>query len=144
MVSGLAGAVRRVAPRRTTAANRDTYGYTQYRNIEGWWDNVCDWMDGCYYNTNGLNVIQNPNQSSDSANGVLVGKPVAGYPPDFTIPTQSGLEWALFPSAASGSITSYVPDDWIFNGITPELEHRKSGYVERKRRPYQGNVVRYA
>ena len=27
-------------------------------------------------------------------------------------------------------------------GITPELEHRKSGYVERKRRPYQGNVVR--
>ena len=28
--------------------------------------------------------------------------------------------------------------------ITPELEHRKSGYVERKRRPYQGNVVRIA
>ena len=30
------------------------------------------------------------------------------------------------------------------DGITPELEHRKSGYVERKRRPYQGNVVRIA
>ena len=28
--------------------------------------------------------------------------------------------------------------------ITPELEHRKSGYVERKRRPYQGNLVRIA
>ena len=28
--------------------------------------------------------------------------------------------------------------------ITPELEHGKSGYVERKRRPYQGNVVRIA
>ena len=28
--------------------------------------------------------------------------------------------------------------------ITPELEHRKSGYVERKWRPYQSNVVRYA
>ena len=27
--------------------------------------------------------------------------------------------------------------------ITPELEHRKSGCVERKRRPYQSNVVRY-
>ena len=51
----------------TTAANRDTYGYTQYRNIEGWWDNVYDWMDGCYYNSNGLNVIKNPNQFSDSA-----------------------------------------------------------------------------
>lgn len=105
----------------TTAANRDTYGYTQYRNIEGWWDNVYDWMDGCYYNSNGLNVIKNPNQFSDSANGTLVGKPVAGYPSDFTIPTQSGLEWALFPSAAAGSTTNYVPDYWSFNGSYPCL-----------------------
>ena len=28
--------------------------------------------------------------------------------------------------------------------ITPESEHRKSGYVERKWRPHQSNVVRYA
>lgn len=107
----------------TTAANRDTYGYTQYRNIEGWWDNVYDWMDGCYYNSNGLNVIKNPNQFSDSANGTLVGKPVAGYPSDFTIPTQSGLEWALFPSAAAGSTTNYVPDYWNFDGSYPCLRH---------------------
>ncbi len=107
----------------TTAANRDTYGYTQYRNIEGWWDNVYDWMDGCYYNSNGLNVIKNPNQFSDSANGTLVGKPVAGYPSDFTIPTQSGLEWALFPSAAAGSTTNYVPDVWSFSGGYPCLRH---------------------
>lgn len=107
----------------TTAANRDTYGYTQYRNIEGWWDNVYDWMDGCYYNSNGLNVIKNPNQFSDSANGTLVGKPVAGYPSDFTIPTQSGLEWALFPSAAAGSTTNYVPDYWNFSGGNPCLHH---------------------
>lgn len=110
----------------TTAANRDTYGYTQYRNIEGWWDNVYDWMDGCYYNSNGLNVIKNPNQFSDSANGTLVGKPVAGYPSDFTIPTQSGLEWALFPSAAAGSTTNYVPDGWLFGGSSPCL--RRGGY----------------
>ena len=107
----------------TTAANRDTHGYTQYRNIEGWWDNVYDWMDGCYYNSNGLNVIKNPNQFSDSANGTLVGKPVAGYPSDFTIPTQSGLEWALFPSAAAGSTTNYVPDYWDFGGSNPCLRH---------------------
>ena len=113
----------------TTAANRDTYGYTQYRNIEGWWDNVYDWMDGCYYNSNGLNVIKNPNQFSDSANGTLVGKPVAGYPSDFTIPTQSGLEWALFPSAAAGSTTNYVPDSWSFGGGNPCL--RRGGYYNR-------------
>lgn len=107
----------------TTAANRTTYGFTQYRNIEGWWDNVYDLMDGCYYNSNGLNVIKNPAQFSDSANGVLVGKPVADYPSDFTIPTQDGLEWALFPSAANGSQTTYVPDYWNFDGGYPCLRH---------------------
>lgn len=113
----------------TTAANRTTYGFTQYRNIEGWWDNVYDWMDGCYYNSNGLNVIKNPAQFSDSANGVLVGKPVAGYPSDFTIPTQDGLEWALFPSAANGSQTTYVPDDWYYYGSYPCLFH--GGYYNQ-------------
>ena len=107
----------------TTAANRNSYGFTQYRNIEGWWDNVYDWLDGCYYNNNGLNVIKNPNQFSDSANGVLVGKPVGGYPSDFTIPTQDGLEWALFPCAAAGSTTTYVPDGWNFSGSVPCLFH---------------------
>ena len=107
----------------TTAANRTTYGFTQYRNIEGWWDNVFDWMDGCYYNNNGLNVIKNPAQFSDSANGTLVGKPVGGYPSDFAIPTQSGLEWALYPTASSGSQTTYVPDSWNFNGSGPCLGH---------------------
>lgn len=120
----------------TTAANRDTYGYTQYRNIEGWWDNVYDWMDGCYYNSNGLNVIKNPNQFSDSANGTLVGKPVAGYPSDFTIPTQSGLEWALFPSAAAGSTTNYVPDSWNFSGSYPCLLHGGSYYRSQYRGPF--------
>lgn len=107
----------------TTAASRDSYGFTQYRNIEGWWDNVYDWMDGCYYNNNGLNVISNPNNFSDSANGTLVGMPSSGYPSDFTIPTASGLEWALFPSAANGSQTTYVPDVWYFNGRYPCLFH---------------------
>ena len=107
----------------TTAANRDSYGFCQYRNIEGWWDNVYDWMDGCYYNGNGLNVIKNPNQFSDNSNGVLVGKPTAGYPSDFAIPTQSGLEWALYPTESSGSTTTYVPDSWYFYGSYPCLFH---------------------
>lgn len=113
----------------TTAANRTTYGFTQYRNIEGWWDNVFDWMDGCYYNSNGLNVIKNPAQFSDSANGVLVGKPAgSGYPSDLAIPTQDGLEWALYPSAVNGSQTTYVPDSWYFNGSYPCLYHGGSYY----------------
>lgn len=124
----------------TTAANRTTYGFTQYRNIEGWWDNVYDWMDGCYYNSNGLNVIKNPAQFSDSANGVLVGKPVAGYPSDFTIPTQDGLEWALFPSAANGSQTTYVPDIWNYDRSNPCLYH--GGHYSRglDRGPFYVNL----
>ena len=108
----------------TTAANRTTYGFTQYRNIEGWWDNVFDWMDGCYYNSNGLNVIKNPAQFSDSANGTLIGSmPSSGYPSDLAIPTQSGFEWALRPAATSGSKTTYVPDRWNFIGDSPCLRH---------------------
>lgn len=123
----------------TTAANRDTYGFTQYRNIEGWWDNVYDWMDGCYYNNNGLNVIKNPNQFSDNANGVLVGTPVSGYPSDFAIPTQSGLEWALFPCTASGSNTNYTADEWFFHGSGPCLFHGGSYGKSQNRGPFSVN-----
>ena len=108
----------------TTAANRTTYGFTQYRNIEGWWDNISDWMDGCYYTSSGLNVILNPAKFSDSANGTLIGSmPSSGYPSDLAIPTQSGFEWALRPAATSGSQTTYVPDYWDFGGSYPCLRH---------------------
>ena len=84
-------------------------------------------MDGCYYSgkkgSAGLYVISNPNNFSDSAGGTLVGVPSSGYPSDFTIPTASGLEWALFPSAANGSQTTYVPDYWDFGGSDPCLFH---------------------
>ena len=121
----------------TTAANRTTYGFTQYRNIEGWWDNVYDWMDGCYYNSNGLNVIKNPAQFSDSANGVLVGKPAgSGCPSDLAIPTQDGMEWALYPSAVNGSQTTYVPDDWGYNASYPCLFHGGSYRKGLRRGPF--------
>lgn len=120
----------------TTAASRDSYGFTQYRNIEGWWDNVYDWMDGCYYNNNGLNVISNPNNFSDSTNGTLVGTPSSGYPSDFAISTASGLEWALFPSAANGSTTTYVPDNWLFDGSYPCLCHGGSYIQSQDRGPF--------
>ena len=108
----------------TTAANRTTYGYTQYRNIEGWWDNVYDWMDGCYYNSNGLNVILNPSKFSDNANGTLIGSmPSSGYPNDMAVPTQSGFEWALRPATTGGSDSTYVPDFWSFGASFPCLLH---------------------
>lgn len=115
----------------TTAANRTTYGYTQYRNIEGLWDNVYDWLDGCYYNSNGLNIIKNPASFSDSANGTPVGTPSHGYPSAMTVATASGLEWVIYPTAANGSDTTYVPDDWYFNASYPCLY--VGGYCGRSR-----------
>lgn len=105
----------------TTAANRTTYGFTQYRNIEGLWDNVYDWMDGCYYNGNGMNIIFNPNNFSDSSGGTLIGKPSSGWPSAIAVSTVSGLEWAIYPTAASGSESTYVADSWSYNASNPCL-----------------------
>ena len=106
----------------TTAANRTTYGYTQYRYIEGLWDNVYDWMDGCYYNGSGLNIIVNPANFSDSSNGTVAGSmPSGGYPNAMKISTVSGLGWVLMPSSTGGSDSTYVPDFWNFSSSSPCL-----------------------
>lgn len=121
----------------TTAANRTIYGYTQYRNIEGWWDNVYDWMDGCYYNSNGLNVILDPSKFSDSANGTLIGSmPSGGYPDALQVPTTSGFEWAVRPLTTGGSNTTCVPDDWSFNGGNPCLRHGGGSSQDQNHGPF--------
>lgn len=105
----------------TTKNSRTTYGCgTQYRNIEGLWDNVYDWMDGCYYNGSGLNVIKNPNQFSDSANGVNVGTLTSGYPSRFTVRSQAGFP-VFAPSQSNGSDSTYSCDYWYFDSSYPCL-----------------------
>lgn len=105
----------------TTQSSRTTYGYgTQYRNIEGLWDNVCDWCDGCYYNSNGLNIILNPSKFSDGSGGTAVGVPFDGYPSAFTVKTTGG--YPLFiPTAANGSDETYSCDKWKFGSPYPCL-----------------------
>ena len=103
----------------TTQSNRDTYGLgTQYRYIEGLWDNVLDWEDGCYNASNGLNIILNPNNYSDSSGGVSVGTPSNGYPSAFTISNKAGFDMFI-PTAANGNDTGPVGDDWNFNASDP-------------------------
>lgn len=93
----------------------------QYRHIEGLWDNVYDWVDGCYNNSSGLNVILNPSSFSDSANGTLIGLPVDGYPSKLDISTAAGFGWCLYPTEASGSESTYLADKWYFSGSFPCL-----------------------
>lgn len=106
----------------TTLASRDSYGLgTQYRYIEGLWDNVYDWGDGCYYNSNGLNIINTPSQFNDTSNGIAVGVPSSGWPSAFTVATVAGLEWVIYPTASGGSETTYSADVWGFNASNPCL-----------------------
>ena len=106
----------------TTASARTTYGATtQYRNIEGLWDNCFDWMDGCYYNSNGMMVILNPSAFSDSSGGVLVGKPSNGWISALSVKTVSGLPPLFIASGSSGSNSTYVPDYWGYDATDPCL-----------------------
>ena len=105
----------------TMQTSRTTYGVgVQYRNIEGLWDNVLDWMDGCYYNGNGLNLILNPNNFSDSSGGTSVGTPSSGYPSAFNVATAGGFPM-FYPTAASGSDSTYSCDYWYFGSSYPCL-----------------------
>ena len=106
----------------TTLASRDSYGIgTQYRYIEGLWDGVYDWGDGCYNNSNGLNIINTPSQFNDTSNGIAVGVPSSGWPSAFTVATVAGLEWVIYPTASGGSETTYSADSWDFNASNPCL-----------------------
>lgn len=105
----------------TKQSSRTTYGVgVQYRHIEGLWDNVYDWVDGCYYNSNGLNIILNPNNFSDSSGGTSIGTPSSGYPSALDIKTGLNNQWPL-PTAAGGSDSTYVPDYWDFSASSPCL-----------------------
>lgn len=100
----------------TTQSSRDTYGYgTQYRNIEGLWDNVIDWCDGCYNNNVGFNIILNPANFSDSSNGTSVGIPSSGYPSAFGVKNIGGTFPLFIPTESNGSTATYSCDQWTFS-----------------------------
>lgn len=105
----------------TTQSSRTTYGLgTQYRYIEGLWDNVYDWVDGCYYNSNGLNIILNPDSFSDTSGGTVVGVPSGDFPSELSVSEELNNQW-VYPTTASGSNSTYVPDYWLFYASFPCL-----------------------
>lgn len=101
----------------TTQSSKTTYGLgTQYRNIEGLWDNIFDWLDGAYYNSDGLNIILNPANFSDSSGGIAVGVPSSiGYPSAFDVKMVNGTYPVIIPTASNGSDSTFSCDYWYFN-----------------------------
>lgn len=99
----------------TSQKGRTTYGLgVQYRWIEGLWDNALEWMDGCYYNPNGMSVIIKPSQFSDTANGTVIGIPASGNITAFDVIEKSGVQW-IIPSRTFGTDSTYVADSWMFD-----------------------------
>lgn len=106
----------------TTKSSRTTYGLgTQYRYIEGLWDNVLDWIDGCYYSSSGLNIIKNPSSFSDGSGGTAIVIPSNGYPTKFTVKDISGTFPMFVATTASGSNTTYSCDSWGYYSSYPCL-----------------------
>ena len=104
----------------TDQSSRATYGGTQYRNIEGLWDNVLDWCDGCYNNGDGLNIILNPANFSDGSGGTAVGVPSNGWPSAFRVKTNGGFPMFI-PTSTPGSDATYSCDYWSFSSSGPCL-----------------------
>ena len=80
------------------------YGGTQYRYIEGLWDNVFDFCDGIYFNDRTVYVINNPANFSDTTGGTNVGTRANanGVVTQWTDPSAvTGLEYALYPAAVT-------------------------------------------
>ena len=106
----------------TMQSARTTYGVgTQYRYIEDLWGNCYDLMDGCYYNSSGLNLILNPSSFSDSSGGTAIGVPTSGYPSAFTVKSVSGMPPVFIPTNSNGSDTMYSCDLWDYNASNPCL-----------------------
>ena len=102
----------------TMQANHTGWGVgVQYRYIEGLWDNVYDWMDGCYYSADGMSVILNPNNFSDTENGIVIGTPSRGYSSAFAV-----SDWAIYPNSTTGGSSSTGScDGWVYNSSLPCL-----------------------
>lgn len=103
----------------TMSLNRTTYGAsTQYRYIEGIWDNVTDWCDGIRFSGSAVYVYTNPSTYSDSSGGTSVGtRATSGNEiKSFFTPSVSNLDWAMYPNSvfSDSSYTTYITDSCYY------------------------------
>lgn len=99
----------------TMASSRTTYAAsTQYRYIEGIWDNVFDWCDGIRFSSSTIYTYLNPSTYSDSSGGTNTGtrSTSSGCISAFGVPSATDYEWALYPSSfvSDSSYSTYVAD----------------------------------
>ena len=96
----------------TTQTSRTTYGLgTQYRYIEGLWDNLFDLCDGIYFSNANIYCIKNPADFAETG-GTYVGSRSVnqGCIKSFTSPSQTGFEYALYANELVSDMTTYTTD----------------------------------
>lgn len=97
----------------TSASSHTTAGPVQYRNIEGLWSNVYDWVDGINMNSRSVYICTTPANFADNTTTNYTATGI-------TLPSSNGsikamgyssaAAWAMIPSASGGSGTTYVSD----------------------------------
>ena len=95
------------------------YGANQYRYIENWWGNVFDWIDGIYFSDRTIYAIKNPANFSDDTGGTNIGTRANanGVVTEWTEPSASGFEYALYPAAVTtdSNYETYDCDNSFYN-----------------------------
>ena len=99
----------------TDQTSKTTYGGTQYRWIEGLWDNCYDWCDGIYFSGSDVYCIKKPASFSDTTGGTKVGvrATTSNCIKAWTDPSAvTGFEYALYPNDVVNDSTysTYVCD----------------------------------
>lgn len=106
----------------TSKTNRTAFGLgTQYRHIEGLYDNVLDFIDGIYFDGIDIYGIKKPSDFSDSTGGTNIGTRLESLNPNvvtktWTNPTVNGFEYALFPESVitSSNFNYYSCDQYAY------------------------------
>ena len=101
----------------TTASSigATVYGGTQYRNIEGLWDNVADYIDGIMCDSSYLWAILNPSSYADitaspAVNAFTLPSSTSGWISSYGFSSATNFDWLIFPNALSGSANTYTTD----------------------------------
>jgi hypothetical protein len=99
----------------TMQSSRTTYGAgIKYRGIEDLWGNVLEWCDGIRFSSSTVYAYNKPSEYSDTTGGTNVGSrpTTSGVPTAFNMPSATGYEWAMYPSAqvSDSTYSKYVAD----------------------------------
>lgn len=101
------------------ASGTDGATAVQYRHIENPWGNVFDWVDGVNFNGSTVYVCTDPakyaDDTSDGYTNAGTRASSGGY--ISALGASTTAPWAIYPSSAGGSETTYIPDySWTSSG----------------------------